>query len=417
MSQQQPIVTDETPTLKARVAELEKRLREQDKTIADLRAQNEELVRRSEAEKAKSFFFSTVSHDIRTPLNAIIGFSEMLKLGVDDPAERKKYLNSILVSGQTLLQLINDVLDLSKLEAGKMEILPEPTDCVSLIRDILQSFQSSVGKKAVTLRGVVKKMPLLQLDPQRIRQILFNLVGNSMKFTESGHIEVRAHYENGTFTLSVEDTGCGISQEDQQKIANPYVQVGNSASRHGGTGLGLAICKQLVFRMGGDMELASEVGRGTTITVILHDVKPVAADTFALLSMTQRIQLAATTADGAVLPKHALLADDSSINLAVLKSMLVRFGVKKVSTVGTGKDALDKLLADPSIDIVLTDMWMPVMGGEELVRKIRRIPKLARLRVYAVTADVEVQKDCKSMGFNGVLLKPLTLEKLKTLFG
>ncbi len=417
MSQQQPIVTDETPTLKARVAELEKRLREQDKTIADLRAQNEELVRRSEAEKAKSFFFSTVSHDIRTPLNAIIGFSEMLKLGVDDPAERNKYLNSILVSGQTLLQLINDVLDLSKLEAGKMEILPEPTDCVSLIRDILQSFQSSVGKKAVTLRGVVKKMPLLQLDPQRIRQILFNLVGNSMKFTESGHIEVRAHYEDGTFTLSVEDTGCGISQEDQQKIANPYVQVGNSASRHGGTGLGLAICKQLVFRMGGDMELASEVGRGTTITVILHDVKPVAADTFALLSMTQRIQLAATTADGAVLPKHALLADDSSINLAVLKSMLVRFGVKKVSTVGTGKDALDKLLADPSIDIVLTDMWMPVMGGEELVRKIRRIPKLARLRVYAVTADVEVQKDCKGMGFNGVLLKPLTLEKLKTLFG
>ena len=414
MSQQQPIVTDETPTLKARVAELEKRLREQDKTIADLRAQNEELVRRSEAEKAKSFFFSTVSHDIRTPLNAIIGFSEMLKLGVDDPAERKKYLNSILVSGQTLLQLINDVLDLSKLEAGKMEILPEPTDCVSLIRDILQSFQSSVGKKAVTLRGVVKKMPLLQLDPQRIRQILFNLVGNSMKFTESGHIEVRAHYENGTFTLSVEDTGCGISQEDQQKIANPYVQVGNSASRHGGTGLGLAICKQLVFRMGGDMELASEVGRGTTITVILHDVKPVAADTFALLSMTQRIQLAATTADGAVLPKHALLADDSSINLAVLKSMLVRFGVKKVSTVGTGKDALDKLLADPSIDIVLTDMWMPVMGGEELVRKIRRIPKLARLRVYAVTADVEVQKDCQSMGFDGVLHKPLTPEKPKT---
>lgn len=417
MSQPQPIVADETPTLKARVAELEKRLREQDKAITDLRTQNEELVRRSEAEKAKSFFFSTVSHDIRTPLNAIIGFSEMLKLGVDDPAERKKYLNSILVSGQTLLQLINDVLDLSKLEAGKMEILPEPTDCVSLIRDILQSFQSSVGKKAVALRGVVKKMPLLQLDPQRIRQILFNLVGNSMKFTESGYIEVRASYEDGTFTLSVEDTGCGISQEDQQKIANPYVQVGNSASRHGGTGLGLAICKQLVFRMGGDMELASEVGRGTTITVILYDVKPVAADTFALLSMTQRIQLAATTADGAVLPKHALLADDSSINLAVLKSMLVRFGVKKVTTVGTGKDALDKLLADPSIDIVLTDMWMPVMGGEELVRKIRRIPKLAKLRVYAVTADVEVQKDCRGMGFNGVLLKPLTLEKLKTLFG
>ena len=133
--------------------------------------------------------------------------------------------------------------------------------------------------------------------------------------------------------------------------------------------------------------------------------------------MTQRIQLAATASATAVLPKHALLADDSSINLAVLKSMLVRFGVRKVSTVGTGKDALDKLLADPTIDIVLTDMWMPVMGGEELVSKIRRIPKLTKLRVYAVTADVEIQKDYKKMGFNGILLKPLSLEKLKTLFG
>ena len=415
MSQPQPVVADETATLKSRVAELERRLREQDKSIADLRAQNEELVRRSEAEDAKSYFFSTVSHDIRTPLNAIIGFSEMLKLGVDDPEERKRYLNSILVSGQTLLQLVNDVLDLSKLEAGKMEILPEPTDCAKLIAEILQSFQSSTGKKAVELRAEVKSMPLLQLDPQRLRQILFNLVGNSMKFTERGYIEVRARYEGGEFTLQVADTGCGISEEDQQRIASPYVQVGSSVGRHGGTGLGLAICKQLVFRMDGDIELSSELGRGTVFTIILHGVKP--ADTSRLLSTTQRIQLAVSTPENAVMPKHVLIADDSSINLAVLKSMLVRFGVKNVTAVETGKEALDKLLADPSYDIVLTDMWMPVMGGEELVRKIRRIPKLASLPVYAVTADVEAQKDYAGNGFTGILLKPLTLEKLKTLFG
>ena len=414
MSQPRPIAADETPTLKARIADLEARLREQDKTISDLRAQNAEFVRRSEAEKAKSFFFSTVSHDIRTPLNAIIGFSEMLKLGVRDPAERKKYIDSILVSGKTLLQLINDVLDLSQLEAGKMEILPEPTDCGRLIAEILQSFKSSVGKKAVALRGVVKPMPLLQLDPQRLRQILFNLVGNSTKFTERGHIEVRARYDGGTFVMEVEDTGCGISDEDLQRIASPYVQVGNPTSRHGGTGLGLSICKQLVFRMGGEIDIVSQVGRGTRFTVTLHNVKTVTSAT--LLSMTQQIQIAATAPVSSLMPKHALLADDSAINLAVLKSMLVRFGVRKITTVSTGKEALDKLLADATYDLVLTDMWMPVMGGEELVRKIRRIPKLSKLRVYAVTADVEVQKDYAKMGFTGLLLKPLTLEKIRTLF-
>ena len=417
MGSHSPPVADETSTLKARVADLEERLRESERAAAELRARNAELERRSEAEKAKSFFFSTVSHDIRTPLNAIIGFSEMLKLGVDDPAERNRFLNSILVSGQTLLQLINDVLDLSKLEAGKMEILPEPTDCAALIAETLESFRSSVEKKAVALRAALKPMPMLQLDPQRLRQILFNLVGNSMKFTERGHVEVRARYEGGTFTMEVEDTGCGISEEDQRRIANPYVQVGNSASRHGGTGLGLAICKQLVFRMGGDIELESAPGRGTIITVILHGVKPADRSHVNPLSTTQRIQLAASTPENAVLPKHVLLADDSSINLAVLKSMLVRFGVKKVSTVGNGREALDRLLADPEIDLVLTDLWMPVMGGDDLVNKIRRIPKLSRLRVYVVTADVEVQKNYRSMGFTGVLLKPLTLEKLKTLFG
>ena len=410
-------VADETPTLKARVRSLERRVQELERRNAELRDQNAEFERRSAAEQAKSYFFSTVSHDIRTPLNAIIGFSEMLKLGVEDPEERKRFLDSILLSGKTLLQLINDVLDLSKLEAGRMEILPEPTDCFQLISEILQSFLASAGKKGVALRGAVKPMPPLQLDPQRIRQILFNLVGNAMKFTEHGYVEVRARYEAGTFTLEVEDTGCGISEEDQQKIANPYVQVGGASGRHGGTGLGLAICRQLVFRMGGDMELASRVGQGTRFRIILHDVQTAETDRMKQLSTTQRIQLAVSTPENAVKPRHVLIADDSTINLAVLKAMLIRFGVENVTTSENGKEALDKLLADPSFDLVLTDMWMPVMGGEELVRKIRRIPRIAKIPVFAVTADVEVQKSCKGMGFTGLLLKPLTLEKLKTLFG
>ena len=386
--------------------------RAQDELIARLRDERDRAVA---AEKARSFFFSTVSHDIRTPLNAIIGFSEMLKLGVEDPAERKRFLDSILVSGKTLLQLINDVLDLSKLEAGKMEIHPEPTDCAKLVLEITESFRASAVSNLVTIRSEIgTPMPLLVVDPQRIRQILFNLVGNAVKFTTQGYVLVKIAFDqpSSTFVLSVEDTGCGISEEDQERIAQPYVQAGGPG-RHGGTGLGLAICKELVNCMGGKLKFASTVGKGTIFQVELP-AKVAKEATLKALSATQIIRLAVS---GPVpTTKRVLIVDDSAVNLAVLKAMLKRMGIQNIQMAGNGREALEVMATKP-IDLVLTDMWMPVMDGRAFVHTLRADPRYAKLPVYAVTADVETLKTCAKAGFTGILLKPLTLEKLHTLFG
>ena len=379
----------------------------------------EERDRAVAAEKAKSFFFSTVSHDIRTPLNAIIGFSQMLRLGFEDDAERDKAIDSIIVSGKTLLQLINDVLDLSKLEAGRMEILPDPVNCRRLVAEIVESFRASNTKKEVEVRGVVEPMPILLLDPQRVRQILFNLVGNVMKFTQKGYVEVRASYtpgkdESGTLQFEVRDTGCGISEEDQKKIASPYVQVGRMG-RHGGTGLGLAICRQLVSAMEGEIELSSKPGRGTTFYVTLTGVKLGEKVARERLSATQQMKVVVPVTP----PKdvnRVLLADDSKINLSVIRAMLARIGLRDVVTAGNGREALEILRKDPAVNFVLTDMWMPEMDGQTLVKEIRANPLWAKLPVYAVTADVEARNLGEGSGFTGVLLKPITFEKLKSLF-
>ena len=240
-----------------------------------------ELDMEREKAKEKSYFFSTVSHDIRTPLNAIIGFSEMLKSGLSTKEERVQAEDAIIASGKTLLGLVNDVLDLSKLESGKMEILPEPTDCTKLLREVTDAFKVASGKAGIEVRCRVEGMPPMMVDPQRIRQILFNLVGNAVKFTHEGHVEIRASFAksneepSGTLCIEVEDTGCGISKDDLGRIGSAYVQVGSSMSRNGGTGLGLAICKQLAAAMGGRIDVESELGKGSTFTVTIPGVKVV----------------------------------------------------------------------------------------------------------------------------------------------
>ena len=366
------------------------------------------------AEKAKSFFFSTVSHDIRTPLNAIIGFSEMLQMGIKDPAEEAKALDSIVVSGHTLLELVNDVLDLSKLEAGKMELHPEPTDMVKLVKGVTTSFEIAAMRTSVQLRMEVEEMPYLKLDPQRIRQILFNLIGNAVKFTKKGSITVRAAYKDGTFTMSVTDTGCGIAEEDKERLMSPYVQLRGRDSNVG-TGLGLSICKHLATQMNGALEVESVLGQGSTFTLRVPNVvafsKKDANDYFEAHAMQKEVAVLHES----IQEKEILIVDDSPLNLAVLKAMLARMNIRKVVTASNGQEALEKLLADKNVEIVLTDMFMPILDGEGLVKEIRKLPDYVKLPVYAITADVEMQNTYKSRGFDNVLLKPMTLEKLKEL--
>ena len=397
--------------------------------------------------KAKSYFFSTVSHDIRTPLNAIIGFSEMLKDGSQTEEEREQAVDSILVSGKTLLALINDVLDLSKLESGKMDILPEPTDCQRLLRGVMDAFRVASGSPEVELRCRVGDMPLLMLDPQRLRQIAFNLLGNAVKFTERGHIELRATFsrdvgaEKGTFRLEVEDTGCGISEENLKRIASPYVQVGSKIARNGGTGLGLAICQQLANAMGGKLDVASTLGKGSVFSVTIPGV---ATALFEVVTDDGKRDSGAGIREpgfggrdsgsgsrdsgsgsrdsgaadslrsggngGAQAPRRILLVDDLKMNLVLLKTLLKKTGDFDISMAADGCEALKMLkgAGDARFDLVLTDMWMPNLDGEGLVKAIRAEPSLASLRVVAVTADVEIKGKFAKMGFDDILLKPIT---------
>jgi len=365
------------------------------------------------AENAKSFFFSTVSHDIRTPLNAIIGFSEMLQMGIDNPEEKKKALDSIIISGQTLLELVNDVLDLSKLEAGKMELHPEPTNIAKLVKGITTSFEIAAMRTSVVLHLEVEEMPYLKLDPQRIRQILFNLVGNAMKFTDRGVITVHAAYKDGVFTMSVTDTGCGIAKEDIERLMQPYVQLGRQTNNNG-TGLGLSICKHLANQMKGSLEVSSVLGNGSTFTLRIPEVTAFSnQEAEAYFEVRSMHKEEAAVIDASMQQKQILIVDDSALNLAVLKSMLGRLNIRNVVTACNGKDALEKLFDNKKVEIVLTDMFMPIMDGEELVKEIRKLPEFEKLPVYAITADVEMQNTYTQKGFDNVLLKPVTLEKLR----
>jgi len=380
------------------------------------------LKRAREAEQSRSMFFSTVSHDIRTPLNAIIGYTELLLGGMDDAEERRKALSGISTSGQTLLQLINDVLDLSKLESGKMAINKEVADVRELVSSVVQSIKVTVKDRDVELKTELGALPYLEIDPQRIRQILFNLVGNAVKFTEHGEIRVRAAFrkndgdpEKGVFTLSVADTGCGIADKDKPFVMDPFVQVGDN-SKVKGTGLGLPICKQLAASMGGQLSFVSELGKGSTFTLELYDVR-----------CSDRLPSADGVAgQGVAVPNgnrkpskqfHLLIADDVPLNLSVLKALLNKIGMNDLETAVDGEDAWEKIrMSARPFDFVLTDVWMPKMNGRELVEKIREDERFSTLPVYAVTADVEEQKTFARSGFTGVLLKPLTIDKLSALF-
>ena len=376
-----------------------------------LKAERDKVIK---AEKAKSYFFSTVSHDIRTPLNSIIGFSEMLQLGIDDPEEKEKALDAIITSGQTLLELINDVLDLSNLESGKMELHPVPTDIASLVGKVASSFEAATCSLSVQLRMEIRKMPFLKLDPQRIRQILFNLIGNAVKFTVKGSITVRASYENGTFTLSVADTGRGISKENIAKLMSPYVQIQDHDSTRG-TGLGLAICKQLSMQMNGKLELESTLGKGSTFTLRIPNVEAFTEQESEAYFAEQVSRKETVELDESVLQKRILIVDDQKLNLRILQTMLVRIGLHDLLTAGNGKEALLMLQNVGKVDLVLTDMSMPVMDGAALVREIRKLPQFAKLPVYVITADVEMQDEYKQAGFDDMLIKPITMDKLKGL--
>ncbi|MBR5549632.1 MAG: amino acid permease [Kiritimatiellae bacterium] len=399
--------------------------------------------REKEAAKAKSYFFSTISHDIRTPLNAIVGFSQMLKLGFRTKEEADEAVSSILTSSKSLLSLVNDILDLSRRESGKADLHPLPTDCHALLREVEESFRIGFPKDGVEIRAAIGEMPLLLVDPLLLRHAVVNLVSNAVKFTEKGFVEVRGHFDRdtdgdtGRLVIEIEDTGVGISDEDKQKIDSPYMQTASKMSRNGGTGLGLAVCRQFAEMMGGTMTFDSELGKGSTFWITLPKVKVVTGEVGenSWSSREVGVQSSSSRKDGKfhsptqnsnhhsssnsnselqLAHPRLLLVDDQKMNLAVLKALVKRVGGFEVETAADGREALARLKNPdaPKIDAVLTDMWMPELDGEGLAKAIRADATLSHTPVHVITADVELQETYAEKGFDSIILKPVTVGTL-----
>ena len=380
------------------------------------------LERARAAEKARSLFFSIVSHDIRTPLNAILGYSELLQKDTTSQAERDEALKSISASGTTLLQLVNDVLDLAKMDAGKMALQPEPVLLNQLTDEAFSSFWRSADEKGIKLVNHTEDVPTVMIDGHRFRQVLFNLIGNAVKFTREGSVTVSASYVGEALDVSVSDTGCGIASDMLTHILDPFVQVQDpthAADRAGGTGLGLSICKRLVDAMGGELYVESELGKGSTFRAHIPGVSKVESGGVEsggvkdLPSPTHPLTHSST-------PKHVLVVDDSPVNQKVLSAFLKKAGIVSIDLAGDGVEALAKLdsstKAGNPYDFVFSDFWMPNMNGLELIEKIRADSRFGKLPAFAVTADTEFQRDDRNKLFTGILLKPLTYDKLVEAF-
>jgi PAS domain S-box-containing protein len=375
------------------------------------------LERAQSADKAKSFFIASVSHEIRTPLNSVIGFAELLREGGVSEAQQTEYLSAISSSANALLMLINDVLDLSKLEANQMQIITAFTDFRALCREVMLIFTFRAQENSNKLVSEVPEdLPELDIDNIRIRQILINLLGNAVKFTKKGTITLMASFtpdskDAGTLSFAVRDTGIGISRDDQKKLMEPFVQLsrmrGTNAVNNG-TGLGLSISKRLAACMNGSLTCSSVLGEGSTFSVTLNGVhyRKAAAPTKRL---TAKAAAPAVPKDLSAI--RVLIVDDVPMNLRVAKAIFARIGYRNVFTAESGKAALELLEKQP-VDLVLSDMWMPEMNGAQLSAAIKKDPRFSHIPIVAQTADVETSGNFDMSNFDAIILKPITKEKL-----
>jgi signal transduction histidine kinase len=353
------------------------------------------------ASRAKSTFLATMSHELRTPLNAVIGYAELLGNNADMPVEQRDYVAGIHFAAKSLLGLINNILDFSKIESEQSKVVLVPTNIKNSFEELRMTYRQMASDKALDMSFECSPdMPLLMIDARYVRQILVNLVGNAIKYTDSGSVKVRAEYKDTTLTFTVRDTGRGVSENMQAQIFKPFVQSENGSETKKGTGLGLTISSRLAKLMGGQLTLKSKLGEGSTFTLTLNNVKP---------SVTN-VSKPATVSEPTPLNKipDVLLVDDSPINLRVFEAMFKSRGIP-VSKAASGQEALE-LLHSHKFDIVFTDLRMPGMSGLELVRRIRAYPEMAQTKVVAVTADILFNNENEE--FDDTLLKPASLDQL-----
>jgi len=378
----------------------------------DLAAERDKAL---EASAMKSTFVANISHEIRTPLSGILGMNELL-LQTDLDEEQREYAETVQASSQSLLTVLNDVLDLSKVEAGKLELDQIPFNVAFATQDATRLMSAAAKNKGLTLiHQIDTSIPDLVIgDPERFRQVLLNLVGNAVKFTQKGEVSVTAQlvYEDkntATIKFEVSDTGMGIAKEDQKYLFVPFAQIDNSSTRRfGGTGLGLTICKHLVNRMHGKIGFESDRDMGSLFWFIVPFPKT-----------TQEPADTSSRSPGVSVPTETtiLVVEDNPILRDLARKQLTNLGIKSITAL-CGADAIEAVNGT-QFDMILMDIQLPHMDGYEASKAIRRIeqPRNRRTPIIAMTATTKSadRERALAAGMDDFIAKPVSLDKLRRL--
>jgi len=363
------------------------------------------------ANHAKSEFLANMSHEIRTPMNAILGFTEILSSKVEEP-QHQEYLAAINDSGKTLLSLLNDILDLAKVEAGKLELEYTAVEPAKVFHDIGQLFTSKITEKQLEFKiDIAPNMPrALFLDETRLRQILLNLLSNAVKFTDSGFIKLSSSWiettAQGEFIFTVEDSGKGINSKHQETVFTAFTQQnGQEQAKYGGTGLGLTITRRLVEMMDGTISFNSVVNQGSTFKVHFPQVEitiPIASESVTNLVL-ESFQFK---------PAKILIVEDIKLNRDLITAYLTPYKALELLETDNGKDAI--ILAEQHYpNLILMDKKMPIMNGYEAAKRMKLHPSLAHIPIIFITASLmKKEKDSLEMICDGFLGKPINRHDL-----